>query len=345
MNTPRVLHIVKWYPHATDLQNGVFVQKHIHAVESRPAVLGFLNHSGPPEFKDACTLYGSINMSPAAKWGAYFAKVKEVQPEIIHFHCYAPDLAPLLWFAKRAGLKTVHSEHWSGFLLHHPRPLQGWRRALARWYMSNCHLVLPVSPILAEGIKALAPAANTEVIPNVVEEQPIQKVEKRPCTSICVVADIVFSIKQQDTILEIFSSLPRMQYELHFYGGGPDESKLKHLVKPHSNVFFHGRKSNEEILKLLPQHHALVLFSAYETFGITVFEARQAGLWAIAKSDFGGAPYYDQGCILVDSKESLRTAFHTISSLAPAQPTNFADLGVNCIGEKLSTSYSKLLFD
>ena len=86
-------------------------------------------------------------MSSAAKWGAYFAKVKEVQPEIIHFHCYAPDLAPLLWFAKRAGLKTVHSEHWSGFLLHHPRPLQGWRRALARWYMSNCHLVLPVSPI------------------------------------------------------------------------------------------------------------------------------------------------------------------------------------------------------
>ncbi|MCO4775849.1 MAG: glycosyltransferase, partial [Flavobacteriales bacterium] len=211
MKTPRVLHIVKWYPHAADPQNGVFVRKHIYATDSNPLVLGFLNHAGPPEHDGMCTLYGSKNMSTAAKWGAYFAKVKSVQPELIHFHCYAPDLAPLLWFAKRAGIKTVHSEHWSGFLAQHPRPLQGWRKSLARWYMNQCHILLPVSSVLSDGIKALAPDSRRNIVPNIIDSGVRKDTEKRPCTSICVVADVVLSIKQQDKIFAAFSALPRMQ--------------------------------------------------------------------------------------------------------------------------------------
>ena len=345
MKTPRILHIVKWYPHSADPQNGVFVRKHIHAVDSEAAVLGFLNHSDPPEINGASTLYGSKNMSTAAKWGAYFAKVKAVQPDIIHFHCYAPDLVPLLWFAKRAGLTTVHSEHWSGFLPQSPYTLNGWRKFLARWYLSNCHIVLPVSQILAKGIKELEPQTKTQVVPNIVENRKLRTTQKRSSTSICVVADIVFSIKQQDKILEVFSDLPQTQFELHFYGGGPDESKLTQMIKGRSNVFLHGRKSNAEILEILPQHHVLLLFSAYETFGITVFEARQAGLWAISKQDFGGSGYYDDGCLVVDSYDDLATAIQSIPSLAPATTGIFTDLTPSSVGEKLSTLYSKLLLD
>ena len=344
MKTPRILHIVKWYPHSADPQNGVFVRKHIHAVDSEAAVLGFLNHSDPPEINGASTLYGSKNMSTAAKWGAYFAKVKAVQPDIIHFHCYAPDLVPLLWFAKRAGLTTVHSEHWSGFLPQSPYTLNGWRKFLARWYLNNCHMVLPVSPALANGIQSFAPRANLHVVPNIVTHCDYQPVEKRPSTSICVVADIVFSIKQQDTIIEVFSELPQMQFELHFYGGGPDESRLIELIKPRSNMFFHGRKSNAEILQHLPQHHALVLFSAYETFGITVFEARQAGLWAIAKKNFGGAPHYDEGCLTVESTDELKMALLKLAHLPQPKAANFEKLRPTSIGNTLSSLYSSLLF-
>ncbi|MBL6659593.1 MAG: glycosyltransferase [Cryomorphaceae bacterium] len=344
MKTPRVLHIVKWYPHAADPQNGVFVRKHIYATDSNPLVLGFLNHAGPPEHDGMCTLYGSKNMSTAAKWGAYFAKVKSVQPELIHFHCYAPDLAPLLWFTKRAGIKTVHSEHWSGFLAQHPRPLQGWRKSLARWYMNQCHIVLPVSSVLSDGIKALAPDSRRNIVPNIIDSGVRKDTEKRPCTSICVVADVVFSIKQQDKIFAAFSALPSMQFELHFYGGGPDESALSQMVKNHSNVFIHGRKSNAEILDLLPQHHALVLYSAYETFGITVLEARQAGLWAIVKSEFGCAPFYDEGCIIVTSDEALHTALEKVRELPRPEAAEFKDLSSHSIGKKLRTIYSKLLY-
>ena len=343
MKTPRVLHIVKWFPNAVDPQNGVFVQKHIQAVDPDSAVLGFLNHSGPTVQDGAHTLYGSKHMSTAAKWGAYFAKVNAVQPDIIHFHCYAPDLAPLLWFAKRAGLKTIHSEHWSGFLPQHPHPLKGWRKAVAQWYMHKCDIVLPVSQILAQGIKELAPQTNTQVVPNIIEHRNFQATEKRPSTSICVVADIVFSVKQQDKILEVFSDLPQMQFELHFYGGGPDEAALAQMIKGRSNVYLHGRKSNPEILEILPQHHALVLFSAYETFGVTVFEARQAGLWTISKKDFGGSAHYDDGCIVINSLEDLRNILLELPTLPPAGSRDFEELSSNRIGRKLSTLYSKLL--
>ena len=77
-------------------------------------------------------------------------------------------------------------------------------------------MVLPVSPALAIGIQSFAPRANLHVVPNIVTHCDYQPVEKRPSTSICVVADIVFSIKQQDTIIEVFSELPQMQFELHF---------------------------------------------------------------------------------------------------------------------------------
>ena len=345
MKTPRVLHIVKWFPNAVDPQNGVFVEKHIQAVDPDSAVLGFLNHSGPTVQDGAHTLYGGKRMSTAAKWGAYFAKVNAVQPDILHFHCYAPDLVPLLWFAKRSGLKTIHSEHWSGFLPQHPHPLKGWRKAVAQWYMHKCDIVLPVSQILAQGIKELAPQTNTQVIPNIIEHRNFQATEKRPSTSICVVADIVFSVKQQDKILDIFSDLPQMQFELHFYGGGPDEAALAQMIKGRSNVYLHGRKSNPEILEILPQHHGLVLFSTYETFGITVFEARQAGLWTISKKDFGGSAHYDDGCLVVDSCDDLSSAIQSIASLAPATQGNFTDLTPDRVGEKLSTLHSKLLFE
>jgi glycosyltransferase involved in cell wall biosynthesis len=198
--------------------------------------------------------------------------------------------------------------------------------------------------LLARGITEFAPQTKTQVVPNIIEHRNFQATEKRPSTSICVVADIVFSVKQQDKILEVFSDLPKMQFELHFYGGGPDEWALAQMIKGRSNVFFHGRKSNAEILEILPQHDALLLFSAYETFGITVFEARQAGLWTISKKDFGGSSHYDDGCLVVDSYDDLSSAIHSIASLAPATQGTFTNLTPNRVGEKLSILYSKLLF-
>ena len=339
MKTPRILHIVKWYPHSADPQNGVFVQKHIQAVGPDAAVLGFLNHSGPTVRNGRHTLYGSNTMSTVSKLRAYFAKVKAVRPDIIHFHCYAPDLAPLLWFAKRAGLKTVHSEHWSGFLPQHPHPIKGWRRVIAKWYMRECDRVLPVSQILAQGIKELEPQCIILIIPNIVDVTLPKKILKIPKTSFCVIADVDFKVKRQNKILDAFTLLSDRNCELHFYGDGPDFQSLRKDALTIQNVFAHGRKTNDDILELLHKHHVHIQYSIFETFGIATLEARKSGLWAISRRSFGSSEYADHGVKFAEHDSELLLRMREVIKLSKPGPNEFETLSSDAVGLQLKNLY------
>ena len=77
---------------------------------------------------------------------------------------------------------------------------------------------------------------------------------------------------------------------------------------------------------------------------ITVFEARQAGLWAIAKKSFGGAPHYDEGCLTVESTDELKMALLKLAHLPQPKAANFEKLRPTSIGNTLSSLYSSLLF-
>ena len=106
---PKVLHVVKWYPHASDPQNGIFVQKHIEATSDTPRVLGFVNSNDELEEREGIQIYGARGMSQVAKFGAFTTRIAIDRPTIVHFHCYAPDLVPLLWYARLKGIKTIHT--------------------------------------------------------------------------------------------------------------------------------------------------------------------------------------------------------------------------------------------
>ena len=123
---PKVLHVAKWYPHASDPQNGIFVQKHIEATSDAPLILGFVNSNDKLEEQGGIQIYGARRMSQVAKFGAFTARIALDRPDIVHFHCYAPDLLPLLWYARLKGIKTIHTEHGSAFLKNRLPLLQGW---------------------------------------------------------------------------------------------------------------------------------------------------------------------------------------------------------------------------
>lgn len=338
-----VLHVTKWYPHKADPQNGIFVQKHIAAAGENPVVLGFLPFSGKPETAGNTTIYGAQQMSNATKVAIFTAAISKHKPQIVHFHCFAPDLLPLLLYAKSKRIPTLHTEHGSAFLKDRLKLLKGWRKKAPKWYFSKVDRVLPISPLLEEGIRALAPKATTTVLPNIVTPFTAPPAQERLTKKFCVVADVVFETKQQDKIVEIFRQIPRAKGELHFYGGGPDHSKLEDLCRNDANIFVHGRKTNAEVLELLPNHDALLLYSAYETFGITVFEARQAGLWAIHSSGLGGQPWYDQGCIEVTSEAELLAAINQVFTLKAAPKANFVELSPSAIGNLLKDLYREIV--
>lgn len=342
-NDPKVLHVVKWYPHATDPQNGIFVKKHIEATSKAPLVLGFVNSHDPLVEHEGVQVFGARRMSQVAKFGAFTARIKVDQPEIIHFHCFAPDLVPLLWYARRKGIVTLHTEHGSAFLPERLHLLRGWKRKAARWYFRRLNECSCISPALMKGITTLAGNRKVHLIPNVVSPASNKRTSTPISYSFCVVADVVFETKAQEIILEGFQQLPQARTELHFYGGGPDLERLKLNAQALPNVWVHGRKTNAEILQLLPYHNALILHSHYETFGITVFEARTAGLWVVAKSNFGGAPWYDDGVRIADTQDALVSQMQALIDTENPSIGKFDELSKEAIGHKIHALYREIL--
>lgn len=340
---PKVLHVVKWYPHASDPQNGIFVQKHIEATSDTPMVLGFVNSNDKLEEYEGIQIYGAQGMSQVAKFAAFAARITIDRPAIVHFHCYAPDLLPLLCYTRLKEIKTIHTEHSSAFLEDRLSLLQGWRFKAARWYFQRLDRLTCISPLLSEGLYTLSKNQRVHLIPNIISAAKNERTSTPSSFSFCVVADVVFETKTQEIILDCFQQLPQGQAELHFYGGGPDLERLKAFVRTLPNVWVHGRKTNEEILKLLPNHNALILHSNYETFGIAVFEARTAGLWAISKSTFGGAPWYDEEVLLADTQEALKEQMKSLIHAEKASVGKFDALSSESIGKKIHQLYREIL--
>ena len=181
------------------------------------------------------------------------------------------------------------------------------------------------------------------VVPNIIDEIDFSKPKEFSSKSFCVVGDVVFSIKRQDIILNAFRQLPSSQCELHFYGGGPDLEKLQALTKHDLNITVHGRMTNEIVLHSLPNHHAHVQFSAYETFGIATLEARKAGLWAISRASFGSSSYADEGVLWAENEEELIKAMRQILELEKPDINPFEGLSAAGIGLQIQKCYNAVL--
>ena len=338
----RVLHVVKWYPHPMDPQNGIFVQKQIESVDQDAHVLGFINADFSRQVDGNTTLYGNQHMSLRKKVSIFTAKLEELKPSVIHFHCFSKDLWVLLRIALFKDLRCVHTEHWSGFLTINHSNINYFNRWFIKDYFKRMHLILPVSSVLEKGIKELLPTAKTTVIPNIVGDVNFSNPEHSTAVRFCVVGDIVFSVKRQDLILQAFFALSSLSCELHFYGGGPDLDALKELCKKSKNVFVHGRVTNQEVLQLLPNFHAHIQFSAFETFGIATLEARKAGIWAISRLSFGCSDYADEGVLMAESAEELIQKLSEVIALRKPAINKFEALSKAEIGRKIQLCYNEL---
>lgn len=339
----KVLHVVKWYPNPADSQNGIFVKKHIEAVHSNAHVIGFLGSSFGKIQENHSTLYGTENINLGRKIALFYAALDSVQPQLIHFHCYAQDLWLLSKIAKSKRIPYVHSEHWSGFLEENLPAIGRLKRCFMKNYFECAASVLPVSKALRKGIQQVAPSSKIQVIPNIVDEIDYSYPQEFPSKSFCVVGDVVFDIKRQDLILKCFKELPSSKCELHFYGGGPDLELLKAKAKNLLNVTVHGRVSNETVLQVLPNHHAHIQFSAFETFGIATLEARKAGLWTISRRSFGSSEFADKGVVFAENEKELIDAMMRVLTLGKASKIALKKLTKEQIGSQIQNCYQSLI--
>ena len=341
----RVLHIAKWYPHPGDPQNGSFVKNQIDAAGVDDRTIAFVNAHFSPITTENSVVYGAAKMNWSTKLGIFISELSQQTFDIVHFHCFTPDLLPMLWYAKSKGLKTAYTEHWSGYLKENQVKLSFVKKRSTLAFLSKIDKVLAISPQLEQGLKYIQPSIDTEVVPNIIGEINQMKSDEdgTSATKFVVVADVVFEIKRQDVILEVFKTLPRMQAELHFIGGGPDFDRLAAQAKYDTNVYLHGRKTHEEVLSMLPNYDVHVLFSAYETFGITTLEARKAGLWSILRKKFGASYLADNGCKYAETEEELAAEMGALLHAESPGRNDYAALGSEKIGNRIKELYQELI--
>ncbi|MDP2041753.1 MAG: glycosyltransferase [Algoriphagus sp.] len=128
------------------------------------------------------------------------------------------------------------------------------------------------------------------------------------------VARLQASIKGQDLVLQALSapSFRALEFELTFFGSGPDEKHLKDLIEYYGlgkKVFFGGHVA--DVSQIWQSHHLLVLCSLTEGTPLSLIEAMAFGRSALV-SPVGDSSYWlaNYGYVTASqSVENIQLAF------------------------------------
>lgn len=183
----RILVVPKWYPWPERPVFGLFCREHARALATRHDVVVLASLATPrPGFaayriedgvedgiRTVRVRYRRPWLRPAAmgfQLAGMLAALRRLRregwrPDVVHAHVYqaAP---PALALGRLARAPVAVTEHYTGF----QRGLvRSYDRLLARLSFEHADLVAPVSEALATELRAIAPRARIEVVPNVVD--------------------------------------------------------------------------------------------------------------------------------------------------------------------------------
>ncbi len=317
INKKHILHLPKWYPHPADVQNGVFIKKHIEAVpkkydcsvvfatsarqkenlkiESKTEENVFTVKVFFREFEQRNILkpvIHTIRYLSAMRKGMNLAKKQFGKPAIIHAHVVLRT-ALLAWIlAFYHHIPFIITEHWSGFMNGDFQRKNLIYQKLVIFVMRRAAKIVVVSKNLKESLVTIGiKDSKFSIIPNIVDALP--QAENRRFTAspgriiFLSVADLVDRIKNISDVIKTVAELPEnFETEYWIVGDGEDKEKLVQLTESfgllNNKIFFLGRKNNDEVLKIINEVDFLVLNSFTETFSVVTAEALLAGKPVIA---------------------------------------------------------------
>jgi glycosyltransferase involved in cell wall biosynthesis len=181
----------------------------------------------------------------------------------------------------------VVTEHSTAVLRGALRPSE---RAEAAAVYREANAVLAVSHALARVIDTLAGTSRGRVVPNVIDFEfftppPVPR-RREPFTFLCV-CNLIIMHKRVDRLIRAFARVAaaRPGTRLVIVGSGPDEQALRalaHQCGVASQVEFTGGLPPERVRERMWTANALVLPSAFETFGVVLVEALATGIPVIS---------------------------------------------------------------
>ncbi len=322
-----ILHLPGWYPHPDDPQNGVFIQKQIHAlspygrqvvlfVKSARQPVAYSVHSSQEEnvktviirFRESTKPPPVKNLVHAWRYFRAFRKgMRQIlsangRPVLIHVHVLLRMGLFAKYYAGRFKIPYVVSEHWSGYLTGAFADKSFLYRRLSVSVFKGASKVIVVSELLRKAMVQLGvPGQKTAVVPNVVETGGmILKREKTSGKTIVIlsVADLVDQIKKIADVIRVTAELSeKHDIEYRIIGDGPDRPVLESVARQKGvlgkAVRFLGRLPNPEVLQAIGECDFLVVNSAIETFSVVTAEALLAGKPVVATRCGGPEMFVD----------------------------------------------------
>lgn len=312
-----ILHLPKWYPHPADIQNGVFIRKHIGAATEKyncSVVFVYSAKQSKPYLVDARIEEGIFTIRVSFKeymhqnavkplvhacrylyslhQGVVLARKQFGRPALVHAHILLRT--PLIaWiYALYHHIPFVISEHWSGFINGNFMIKNFIYRKLAVFTLERSKTIIVVSEILKESLVNLGlNEMKIRIVPNIVDSIPSTDSNRSKQVNEKVifvsVADMIDRIKNISAVIRIVAEISNScNIEYWIIGDGEDKELLVGLADSlgvlDKQVFFWGRKSNKDVMEILNKVDFLVMNSFTETFSVVTAEAILAGKPVIA---------------------------------------------------------------
>lgn len=306
-----ILFISSWYPHPNNPTHGIF-NRHFAEAAAKYATVSVLhvisdnNTSHSPAISEEHspgiytlrTSYQKVNgkiplLSQWIKWKRMIAAYDRAfdrlvsqrgKPDLIQLNVAMPAGLGVLYLCKKHKIPFVLNEGWTGYM-----PQDGsyqgffWKTFTQR-IVRHAAIVMPVSESLQQAMQQQGLKASYRVVPNVVNTQRFQlaaPMAQKPFRWL----HISTLDQRQKNVLGIIrafnlASKSEPDLQLSLIGDGPDrpmlEAEVKHL-QLEKKVLFKGVVLNDDVVREMQSHHALVMFSNYESFCVVIAEALACG--------------------------------------------------------------------
>jgi glycosyltransferase involved in cell wall biosynthesis len=312
--TEYILWLPSWYPNKLTPLNGDFIQRHAQAVSLYKKIdliyiirdeFGKITKDLLIEERENTNLKETIvyyyippnSFKLFEKIKSYLKRRSLYQrlinghiqenglPELAHVYVAINAGAIIKWLKKKFKIPYVITEQWTCYLAE-ARPnfldFKFWSKRLCKKVFEGAAGTSVVSKYLGQRLMELFQIKSYEVIPNVVDANIFKPSFKKADVIINFLHISVLNYqKNPEDLIQAFSIIKRKGYAFRLDIVGPEQKELSSLVNElqlNENILFHPEMEHQELVKLMQQADALVLYSRYETFGCVLIEANACGI-------------------------------------------------------------------
>jgi glycosyltransferase involved in cell wall biosynthesis len=336
-----ILLLSKWYPNLSDLQLGIFVQNQAVLMANKYTVTVIYAQpiqQATEKYTIKLTENNGVNEVNVyyKEWKIFkkivhFFRYRKAQKlglqaisghvDLVHVHVPIRPAFLALRLHKRYAIPFIVTEHWSGHLNGQFTAKPMLYKLMYGRVLNKASKITAVSKALADKISGLS-NKQVKVIPNYIlaSSNPMQKIATSNIQLISV-SDLNDHTKNITGLIEGFKIALEENDCLHLtiIGDGPDKNKIidkilaLHLTE---KVTLLGRKTQTEVLALLPSFDYYVCNSIVETFGMTVAEAILSGLPVICSRCGGPEEFVNENNGILFDVGNINQLKHAIIKMS-----------------------------